>query len=153
MDITATPVCIKHDLILAIMRSHPQFYLRIITAHDNMTVRCLDKISDPYRIVRFSRHILAIRLSTVKPSGIRRQCKEVRMQSSRHGISVFQITVYIGRLDLAPLTIFLYQRKKRESSGLFSSHHSFSMIIVESSAASRLYSVTLSTGNPRFLYR
>lgn len=32
-----------------------------------MTVRCLDKISDPYRIVRFSRHILAIRLSTVKP--------------------------------------------------------------------------------------
>ena len=43
--------------------------------------------------------------------------------------------------------------KSPDSSGLFSSHHSFNRIIVMSSAASRLDSVVFRTGRPRSVYR
>ncbi len=72
MNITTPAIGIQHNGILAIMCTNPQLNLRIITADNQISLRCLDKIPDTDRIISLSRHVLTIGLGAVKPPGIRR---------------------------------------------------------------------------------
>ncbi len=112
VNISTLAIRLQHNGILAIMCSYTKLNLRIVAAHNQMPLRRLDKITHPYGIIGFSRHILTIRLRTIKPSCVCRQSKKVRMQLSCRLISKLKIAVNISRFNLAPLAILLHQGKK-----------------------------------------
>ena len=117
MNVAVFTICLEHHFIAAVERAHAQLDLREVDRQDDLTFRCLDKVSHADGIVRLARHVLCIGLAAVHSAGIRGKRKYLRMDAPRDDIDVFQISVNVGGLDLAPLAVFLNQREKLRHPG------------------------------------